>query len=65
MSFTVRFGLVDKPSFSYSFNGVVAVVENFTDLGIIFNNRMCYTTHCHFIARRAYARAKLILSCFF
>ena len=64
--FKIRFGLVDKPSFSYSFNGtVVAAVENVTDLGVIYNNRMSFTNHSHFIARKAYARANLILRCFF
>ena len=48
--FTVRFGLVDKPSFSYSFNGtVVAAVENVTDLGVTINKQMSFTNNCHLI----------------
>ena len=71
--FTTRFGLVNKP-FSYSFNGtVVTAEENVTELGVIFNNQVSVTNHCHFIARKAYishilyiayVRA-LILRCFF
>ena len=43
--FTVRFGLIGKPSVSYYFNGTeVAAVENFTNLDVIFINRCLLLT---------------------
>ena len=55
--YIVWFGLVNKPSLFYYFNGTVAAtIENVTDLGVIFDNRMSFTNHCHFIARKAYDR---------
>ena len=62
--FTVRFGLIGKPYFSYPLNGTVfAAVKNATDLDAIF--RMFFTNLCHLITRKAFDRANLILRCFF
>ena len=64
--FTVRFGLTDRPVFSYSFyNSEITLVDCVTDLGVIFNSHMSFSNHCHAVVKKAYARANLILRYFY
>jgi hypothetical protein len=64
--FTVRFGFVDRPVFSYSFFGSpIALRNNVTDLGVISDEHLSFSDHCHSLIKKAYARANLILKCFY
>ena len=64
--FTVRFGLTDRPVFSYSFyNSEITLVDCVTDLGVIFNSHMSFSNHCHAVVKKASARTNLILRCFY
>ena len=43
----MRYGLAKKPSFNYSLTGVIlSQVSNVTDLGVIFDSKLDFSTHC-------------------
>ena len=61
----IRYGLANKPSFNYSLTGVIlSQVSHVTDLGVIFYSMLDFSTHCHKIAAKGFARVNMILKCF-
>jgi hypothetical protein len=64
--FTVRYGLINRPVFTYSFYGSpITLCNNIIDLGVIFDECMTFSDQCYAIVKKAYARANLILKCFY
>ena len=62
----VRYGLVDRPRFTYSIAGVVLQnVFSANDLGVLFDSKLTFSEHCSKIANKAFRRANIILRCFF
>ena len=61
----IRYGLANKPSLNYSLTGVIlSQVSNVTDLGVIFDSKLDFSTHCHKIAAKSFACVNMILKCF-
>ena len=61
----IRYGLANKPSLNYSLMGVIlSQVSNVTDLGVIFDSKLDFSTHCHNIAAKGFAGVNMILKCF-
>ena len=61
----VRFGLVDRPHFSYSIDDIV--LHNATsanDLGVVFDSKLSFSEHCSKVTNKAFMRTNIILRCF-
>ena len=55
----------NKPSLNYRLTGVIlSQVSNVTDLGVIFDSKLDFSTHCHKISAKGFARVNMILKCF-
>jgi hypothetical protein len=50
--FTVRYGLVDRPIYTYSFYGCnITMCNDVMDLGVMFDECMSFSNHCHSIVK--------------
>ncbi len=61
-----RFGLANKPLFSYDLSGAkLAQVPSVNDLGVLFDTKLDFSSHCHKVAAKGFARTNMLLKCFY
>jgi hypothetical protein len=61
-----RFGLANKPLFDYNLSGVkLTQVPAINDLGVLFDTKLNFSDHCHKTAAKGFARANMLLKCFY
>jgi hypothetical protein len=61
-----RFGLANKPLFSYTLTGTELLhTPIINDLGVAFDSKLDFSSHCHKVAAKGFARANMLLKCFY
>ena len=62
---SIRFGLVDRPSWDYNIAGTpLQKVTSTKDLGVVFDSKLSFSEHCHTIANKGFSRVNMLLRCF-
>ena len=62
----IRFGLALKSRFEYKISGIaLSSVDSINDLGILFDSKHTFSSHCHKVAAKGFARVNMLLKCFY
>jgi exonuclease III len=61
----IRYGLVDRPLLDYMMSGaLLKKVDVTNDLGVMFDTKLSFSTHCNSVANKGFMRANMLLKCF-
>ena len=64
--FYIRFGLANKPLFNYTLSGIaLSQVFIANDLGILFDSKLNFSSHCTKVAAKGFVRVNMLLKCFY
>ena len=64
--FYIRFGLANKPLFNYTLSDIaLSQVSTANDLGILFDSKLDFSSHCHKVAAKGFILVNMLLKCFF
>ena len=62
----IRIGLALKMRFEYAISSIMLCsVDSINDLGIVFDSKLSFSSHCHKVAAKGFALVKMLLKCWY